>query len=194
MGQPKPAKIPFEDYLAIERRDDVRYAYIDGEIYSMAGGTVKHSTICFNTSGVLRDISRKAGTCQGFNSEMKIEVKPRGKYFYPDAGLACPKFIESTHLTGAIVNPKLIVEVTSKESAGYDMGAKFRSYWSIPTVHEYVLVEQDQPVVTIYRRRNDLMKVDFYEGVNAVAPLESVAGELRLSEIYENVTFEEQSK
>ncbi|OAV44240.1 Uma2 family endonuclease [Lewinella sp. 4G2] len=193
MGQPKLAKVPFEDYLTIERRDDMRYAYIDGEIFSMAGGTIQHTRICSNAHGVLRDVTRKTGTCEPFTSEMKIEVKARGKYFYPDAGLACPEYVESKHLTGAIVNPKLIVEVTSKESAGYDNSEKFRAYWSIPSVHEYILIEQEQPRVTIYRRRNDLMKMDHYEGLDAVVPLESVEGELRLADIYEKVRFEEEA-
>jgi Uma2 family endonuclease len=147
VGQAKHDYVAISDYLAIEREDQVRYEFHDGELFAMAGGTLAHPTICNNVAGELRDITRKAGSCVTFNSEIKIEVKPNGKYVYPNAGLACPKFKASKNITGAITNPRLIVEVTSKDSGNYDRGDKLKYYFGLPSVMEYIIVDQDQGTV-----------------------------------------------
>jgi Uma2 family endonuclease len=43
-----------EEYLAIDRDSlDVRYEYIDGTMYMLAGATANHSVIITNISGLL---------------------------------------------------------------------------------------------------------------------------------------------
>jgi Uma2 family endonuclease len=185
----KPGRVDISEYLKIERSNDQRFEFHEGEVFAMAGGTLNHSTICNNTAGELRNAVRKGGSCVAFNSEMKIEIYPKGKYIYPDAGVACPELKESNHLVGAITNPRLIVEVTSEASGNYDRGNKLKYYFSIPSLQEYLLIEQDEPSVTVFRRRGDLMKMDSYSGVEAIIPLESIDGNLALKDIYENVKF-----
>lgn len=102
MGIEKHDKIDFADYLATERESDTRFEYYHSELFAMAGGTINHTIASGNVYGALRDAIRKGGGCIPFTSEMKVEIQPRGKYVYPNAGLACPKLIESKHLTGAI--------------------------------------------------------------------------------------------
>ncbi len=189
MERAKHDYIAITDYLTIEREDDVRYEFHDGALFAMAGGTLAHSIICNNVAGEIRDLTRKSGTCISFNSEVKIEVKPNGKYVYPDAGLACPKLIESKNITGAITNPRLILEVTSEDSEGYDRGNKLKYYFSLPSVLEYLIVAQDKAEVTVWRRRGDLFKLDTYAGLDVKIPLESLEGELSLRDIYENVAL-----
>jgi len=189
MGQAKHDSVLITDYLSIEQEDRLRYEFHNGRLFEMAGGTIAHSTICNNVASELRALTRKTGSCISFNSEMKIEVVKNSKYVYPDAGLACPKLNESESIIGAITNPRLIVEVTSKESGNYDRGDKLKLYFSTPSIMEYLIVSQDQPEVTVWRRRGDLFKLDSYTGLDAVIPLESLAGELVLRDIYENVNL-----
>jgi Uma2 family endonuclease len=189
MGQAQHDYIAISNYLTIEREDDVRYEYHDGELFATAGGTLTHSTICNNVAGELRGLTRKTGSCVSFNSEMKIEIVKKNKYVYPDAGLACPKLEESENITGAITNPRLIVEVTSADSEGYDRGNKLKYYFGLPSVLEYLIVAQDKAEVTLWRQRGDLFKLDTYAGLDAVISLESIQGELLLQDIYENVVL-----
>jgi Uma2 family endonuclease len=51
VGQAKHDYVAISDYLAIEREDQVRYEFHDGELFAMAGGTLGHSTICNNVAG-----------------------------------------------------------------------------------------------------------------------------------------------
>ncbi|NJC26724.1 Uma2 family endonuclease [Neolewinella antarctica] len=189
MGQPQRSHVELDDYLAIEKQDDVRYEYYDGVLYAMAGGTINHTLICGNAYSALRGAAKRGGTCVPFTSEMKVEVKLDGQYVYPDAGLACPKIVESERLTGAVVNPCVIVEVTSEDSGDYDRGGKMTHYFSVPSVQEYVLISQEKFEVFVFRRRNDLMRIDNYVDPNAVIPIECTHETIRLSELYENVEF-----
>lgn len=187
MGEVQYDHVDISRYLEIERAGEVRYEFHEGELFAMAGGTLEHGRICGNCHGALRDATKKTGSCEAFTSELKVEVQPGGKYVYPDAGLACPKLKESTALTGAITNPCLIVEVTSDSSGNYDRGAKLKYYFSLPSLKEYLIIDQDRPIITVFRRRGDLMRMDTYSGVESMVPLESLDAELSMLDIYENV-------
>ena len=36
------------EYLAWEEQQEIRYEYVDGEVYAMTGGTINHSKIAAN--------------------------------------------------------------------------------------------------------------------------------------------------
>lgn len=176
MGQPPLNHVDIQDYLSIVQEDHVRYEFHEGQLIRMTGGTVRHSTICNNTAFGLTSIARKKGTCVAFNSEMKIEIEVANRYVYPDAAVACPKLQESATLTGAITKPRVIVEVSSNESVNYDCGAKFRYYFSLPSLKEYFIIDQDQALVTLFRRHGDgdLSGMVSVEGLEAVIELKSI--------------------
>ena len=44
----------FEEYLALERAEGIRYEYWDGEVLAMAGTTKRHNTIVQNLTFALR--------------------------------------------------------------------------------------------------------------------------------------------
>jgi Uma2 family endonuclease len=192
MGQEKFKDVAIEDYLAIEQEDRVRYEYHDGQLVRMAGGSVTHSDICNNVATALTNLTRASSSgCRAFNSEMKIEVAPGGKYIYPDAGASCGKRKESDRLKGAITNPVLVVEVLSPNSIKYDTGAKLRFYFSIPSITEYLIVYQDRAEVMLYRRHGngDLFGLHSAEGIKSSIELNSISSALKLADIYYGVDF-----
>ena len=150
----------------------------------MAGGTDTHNTISGNIAGELRNAAISTGRCYPFSSEVKIEIEPGGKYVYPDAGLACPDRILSKQLVGAITNPRVVVEVVSESSFRYDWEQKRRDYFSLPSVQEYLLISQDEAVVTVLRRRGDLMRIDTYEGLAEAVLVEALGVSIAMAEIY----------
>ena len=155
---------------------------------------MNHTRICRNLTSKLDDIATSKGTCEAFGSEVKLEVKRAGRYVYPDAGIACPEFKESDKITGAIVNPRIVVEVLSESSGEYDRGAKWRYYFSMPTVREYLIVEQAAPRVTLHRRAegNSLFHIEVIEGLDATLVLDSIGADIAMAEVYRNVALEEE--
>lgn len=194
MGQEKFKNVAIEDYLAIEREDEVRYEYIEGELFAMAGGTLNHSEICNNIAGELyAQVKAKGNRCKSFNSEMKVEISPNNKYLYPDAGVSCPDHNESDHIKGAITNPMVVVEVLSPSSVLYDQITKLRYYFSLPSVKEYLIVYQDKPEVMLYRRHGngDLFGLHAAEGIRSSIMLTSIEIELKLADIYYGIDFDD---
>ena len=189
MGQPQ-AVYSLEDYLALEQETGERYEFHEGELFAMAGGSYNHSLICSNVAGELRNLV-KGRPCTSFNSELKIQIQEQQRYVYPDATVVCSEPKKSTTMSGAITNPTLIVEVVSKESGDYDRGAKFRHYFSLPSVKEYLLIEQDRPQITLFRRHGNaqLFSVVYADGPEDAIELKSIGTSLELSEVYADVTF-----
>ncbi len=95
--------------------------------------------------------------------------------------------------TDTIINPKIIIEVLSKSTAGYDRGDKFQAYWTVDTVEEYVLIDQYRVHVEYFRPVSDkewLLRV--LTKADDVLKLESIEVEIALNKIYRNVTGAEE--
>ena len=191
MGTPKTGHVLIEDYVAAERADGCRYEYAEGLLYNMAGATLSHTRICTNLNRVLANALIDRGTCESFTSDLKVEVDKGKRYVYPDATVACPKAKESDVVTGAIVNPRVIFEVLSKGTANYDLTVKLRFYSSVSTVREYVLVSQEEPRVTIYRRKsaNDSFVVEIVYGLEQEVVLQSIGVRLLVADLFLNVAL-----
>jgi len=128
-----------------------------------------------------------------FPSEMKVWVKKRNKFFYPDLTIICdkPSFYKTRRDT--IDNPKLIIEVLSKSTASFDRAEKFLSYQTLAALDEYVLISQDKVLVEQYIKREDgnwIYKATI--GLESAVDFPSVKTQLSLKEIYDLVEFEEE--
>ena len=86
-----------------------------------------------------------------------------------------------------MLNPKVIFEALSPSTEAYDRGGKFRRYRSLPTLEEYVLVSTMEPLVEVYARPDWALRS--YEGLDAIARLESVDLDLPLRELYADLTW-----
>ena len=185
-------KLPIEEYLEVERQGETRLEYHQGILHTMAGGTINHSTLCNNTGFLLNSAVFGGGnTCRAFTSEVKIEIEKAERYVYPDAAVVCEAVEESDTIKGAIRNPKLVVEVISDTSADYDRGAKMRYYLSLPSVMKYLLIEQDRPAVSLYRRQDkgNLGRFHYADGLESSIELLTLGTHLALRDLYRDVEF-----
>jgi Uma2 family endonuclease len=89
-----------------------------------------------------------------------------------------------------LVNPLLIVEVSSRSTKAYDRGDKFMLYRMLPSFKEYVLVNQDTTKVEAFYKNTetswDIMTETNLE--NSIA-LRSLNILLPLAEIYKGIIF-----
>ena len=147
-------KLSLTDYQRLEEETDTRYEYHDGEVFAMAGASRKHSAIAANVSSFLNGVL-PAG-CRPFDSDLKIYVEAVNKGFHPDVSIAC-RPITGPDEMNAIDNPIILIEILSKSNADYDPvstagGEKFWFFSQLPSLREYVLIEQDRwAVETRYR-------------------------------------------
>jgi Uma2 family endonuclease len=178
------------EYFALEQASDARFEYWDGEIICMSGGTRAHYLISSNVHGSLVTALR-GGRCRAFTGDAAVWTPALPPYRYPDASVACGE-LQYKNINGldAILNPVLVVEVTSPSTIGRDEGEKFVAYQAIPTLREYLLVAQDAPRVTHYtRREGDAWERRDVTDVDAALELESVGCALKMRDIYDGLTF-----
>lgn len=201
-----------EDYVAFEEETDEKHEWIDGEVVplhrpliiagevvAMAGGTPMHALIGANT--IIAVGKRvEGGSCRVYTSDLRVRTPTfrsqsgfKGLYTYPDATVVCGK-LELDNLgkkTDTLLNPTLLVEVLSESTASHDRGKKFERYAEIESFREYVLVSQDEPVVTVFLRRdNGDWRISHHRGLDAIARLDSIDVDLPLAEVYAGVEFE----
>ena len=114
---------------------------------------------------------------------------------YPDAMVVSegPEYYQNRRDT--IVNPLLVVEVLSPSTKVHGPVStagtnKFMMYRTLPSLREYVLVEQDRPyVTTFFRNQAGHWEDTDVSDLNQSVRLRSVGEEIPLAQIYKNIDF-----
>ena len=168
-----------EAYLQGELLSETKHEYIDGAVYAMAGASKNHERITTNISGELWT-QLKNTPCEPFSSDIKVKVG--SKFFYPDVMVVCKDDSGNDYYTE---NPVIIVEVLSKSTRRMDETAKKFAYQTLPTLKEYVLIEQDFVDVEVCRRSEGWVSRHYFLGDSVT--LDSVGLTLSVADIYQRV-------
>lgn len=170
-------------YLAGELIAETRHEYIDGRVYAMAGASKNHESIVGN---VLAEIHQhlKGTSCRPFGSDVKVKVA-HNKFFYPDVMVVCEDKTDNAYYTEF---PVLLVEVLSESTRSKDETIKRIAYQSLPSLREYVLIEQDFISVEVCRRSAGWNSQHYLAGDEVY--FESVDLKLPIEEIYRWVEIE----
>lgn len=168
-----------DEYLQGELISDIKHEYIDGHVYAMAGASKNHERITGNVFAELRSLLRNT-PCEPFASDLKVKTA-RG-FFYPDAMVVCQDTSSNEYYAET---PVIIVEVLSKSTRRLDETVKKIAYQAIPTLQEYVLIEQDFVDLEICRRRAGWVSEHYFMGDTVT--FESVGLTLLVEEIYYRV-------
>lgn len=172
-----------DEYLEGELISEIKHEYIDGHVYAMAGASRNHERIAGNIFGELRSFLKNK-PCEPFSSDIKIKVG--SKFFYPDVMVICDEQSPHEYYTEA---PVIIVEVLSKSSRRIDETTKRIAYQGIPSLKEYVLIEQDFVDVEICRKSEGWVSRHFFWGDSVY--FEAIDLTLTVAEIYDRVDNDE---
>ncbi len=190
----QPQSMTPAEYLTWEADQPLRHEYIDGKVYVMTGGTLPHNDIAVNLTSALRIALRGTG-CKVRMSDAKVKIAEGGPYFYPDMVVSCDD--RDRRAIDAIAYPKLIIEVLSPSTAGFDRGDKFKFYRRIPTLQEYVLIDAQKIGVDCYRKTSTgkweltAYPDDAVDTENPILELVSLDFRCPLTLVYEEVEFPE---
>jgi Uma2 family endonuclease len=191
-AQLKPQYYTPEDYLHFEDLATERSEYYDGEIFTMAGGTINHNQITGNIYAELHIALRKKDF-RVYMADVKVWITQRNTFNYPDvmviAGM--PQFYENRH--DIVLNPQVIIEVLSDSTEGYDRGDKFAQYRTLESLQEYILINQNRYHIEHFKKMaaHEWLFTELQEK-QAGLKLESLGIILNLADIYDKVEFENQ--
>ena len=182
-------RLSVQEYLAWEAENEIKHEYIDGEVYAMSGGTGKHSSIMIN---ITIAIGQQLGDslCALHSSEMRVKVND-SRYVYPDLSAVCGKSSYEDESEISLLNPILVVEVTSPSSIEFDRVAKRDLYREAPSIQGYLVVDQHRVCAELYNRADVGWLLQVYTDPDDVIPLEMLNSELPLAEIYRGIAFDE---
>ncbi|HEY9786228.1 MAG TPA: Uma2 family endonuclease [Candidatus Obscuribacterales bacterium] len=174
-------------YLAQELVSPVKHEYLGGIVYAMVGARNVHNLIATNALVALG--SRLRGKpCRPYTSDTKVRIRmlSETRFYYPDVSVICRPNPQTDSFQD---EPAIILEALSRATRRIDEGEKRQAYLSIPSLSVYVLLEQEMPALTVFRRTEQGFVREVYEGLQADLPLPEIEANLPLSEIYDGVEF-----
>ncbi len=146
MGLPL-AKITLDEFLVREDREPERHEFYRGEVFALVGGTARHNRVILNLAGRIGD-HLDGSPCQVFAESMKVQIAEG--ILYPDVLVTCGKAQAGDEKI--ITDPKLIIEVLSPSTSGYDKRDKFALYRSLPSLREYALIDPATREVEVFTK------------------------------------------
>jgi len=176
-----------EEYLAFERKSEVRHEYFAGEVLAMVGASRRHNIIAANIIRVLGNQLLER-PCNVYPSDMRVKVSATGKYTYPDVSVTCEEELFDDDEKDTLLNPVVFIEVLSDSTEAYDRGRKFEHYRQIESLTQYLLVSQEPHRVEQFVRQNERdWMFSAYNDAADVVNLGVIGCGLALKDVYAKV-------
>src|SRR5579864_2345216 len=86
-AEEQPATMSIEEYRAFERASPMKHEYFHGQVYAMAGGTRRHSSLGRRMATLLA-VAIGDSPCEVFNSDMRLCLS-ESVAVYPDVAVSC---------------------------------------------------------------------------------------------------------
>lgn len=133
------------EFLEWEAQQAERHEFYWGETFARCGETARHNRVVLNLAS--RIGNHLNGTpCQVFANSIKVQI-PDG-VLYPDVMVTCAKAGAGDEQT--VTAPRLIIEVLSPGTKGYDQRDKFILYRTLASLREYVLIDAAKRQVEVF--------------------------------------------
>lgn len=182
------SKLTEEQYLAIEREAEFRSEFLDGVMYERSGASMRHAALQVNILSELHETLR--AECMVLTSDLRVRSSAR-MYAYPDLSVVCGKPLLADQHQDVLLNPVVIFEVLSPTTEKYDRGAKFQHYRTIPSLREYILVDQDKVRIEQYfRQDSNTWTLRDYQGPDEELKMDSIGVSVPLERIYHRVELQ----
>lgn len=176
--------ITVDDYLKYYCQEEgERYEPINGEIWAMDSTSKAHNTLALNITTLLRS-HLKGKPCKAYMECLKLYID--NNFYFPDVAVDCGEEDENDD-NYSLKAPTLLIEVLSNSTRRYDRIFKLGEYRKIPSLKEYMLIEQEFKEITLFRRNNSWKGEIYYEGDSIL--LESVNLTVSVNAIYDDVKF-----
>lgn len=178
------------DFLKWERLQEYKHEYAEGEIIAMAGASLNHNKILKN---VIVNIGSylKSNSCDIYPSDLRIAVKSKNSFFYPDATIICgdPQF-EDNSIPDTVKNPAVIFEILSPSTEDYDLGKKLFFYMQIESLEQYIIIDSQNIHVRIATKMdNGTWKFSELTQKEDSFFINPISLEILLTDLYDGVKF-----
>jgi Uma2 family endonuclease len=150
MRQAQVEIISVSEYLEGERTASERHEYVAGRIFAVVGASRRHNRICLNLASILQDRLNEH-PCRVYMSDVKLRVDATDAFYYPDLMVGCDPSDRDPYF---LCTPQVIVEVLSESTEAIDRREKWIAYQKLPSLREYLLLDQNKPNAQMYVRKD----------------------------------------
>jgi Uma2 family endonuclease len=181
MSAPAQRKMTVDEFLAWAEGQDGRWQLYNGVPYAMAPERTGHGKVKFRVQAALVQGIRKAGlSCHMLPGGATVRISVHTAH-EPDALVYCGPELPDDSIE--VPGPTIVVEVASPSTRRVDASLKLTGYFSLASVHHYLIVDPDGPPVIHHRRQGDgtILTTIVHDGVLTLAP---PGIELAVSEIF----------
>ena len=179
-----------EEYLEFEVNSEERHDYINGKVVCVSGESPNHNFISGNIAATL-NFAFKRKPFHTLILNQRVWIPNKRVYAYPDVIVIQGEVQLQEARKDTIINPLIIIEVLSKSTRSYDKDEKFSAERKIPTVQEYIVIDQYTMQIEQYFKtgKNSWNFSEYYDA-NETLSLNSIDFEITLEDIYDRVEFE----
>lgn len=174
------------EYLAFERAAKDKHIYVAGEVFAIAGTSLRHNGIVSNLIALLVEALR-GKPCRAFPSDLKVWVPALESFTYPDVVIVCGQPLIYEGETSVITNPRVLIEVLSDSTEAYDRGDKAEGYRTIASVTDYLLISQHKAHVEQFTRQADGSWLFCETGPGGTARITSIEAVVAIDDVYRDV-------
>ena len=189
MAVATPLRLTVEEYLEWEEANFEKHEYIDGEVRCMAGANRRHNQIATNTGSAIWQLLSDSN-CTVLNSDMRAKVGAT-RYVYPDLSVVCDEMLFERDNEMELLNPVLVIEVTSPSSIDYDRGYKRDFYFDVSTIEAYLIINQHRVYAELYTRQESGWFMQTFTETDDLIPLAMLDCELPMSQVYRGINMTE---
>ena len=159
--------------------------YPPGAHWAMAGGTAAHARIIVRLLATLEGHLAN-GPCSVYPSDMKLKAGPHD--YYPDAYVVCDEPMRPNQRS--VEDALLVCEVRSQSTADFDKGDKFEAYKHLPSLREYLILDNRRPQATLFQKHDDGVWHYMVITVGASVPLQTIGLRILLPQLYAGLTLD----
>ncbi|WP_058486958.1 Uma2 family endonuclease [Defluviitalea phaphyphila] len=166
----KPKMVDFEEFLQMDKENEHRLEYFNGEVVYLESPSVGHQRVLLNIATEFRKYFR-GKSCEVFISPLDVWLTNKEKTtkvkVQPDLIVICDK-------TGLMENayegiPALVIEIISTSNQTHDRVRKYSTYMEFG-VNEYWMINPKLKTVEVYVLEKDEYKqAAIYKGSDCAA-------------------------
>jgi Uma2 family endonuclease len=146
-------KMTVDEFLAWAEGQEGRWELYNGVPYRMSPERMGHIEVKVAVYLALQRAIRKAGVpCHAVADGAGVRIS-RDVMHAPDALVYCGAKLSGNALE--VPNPVILVEMASPSTRKFDDTVKRNGYFSLPSVHHYLIVDPEGPPVIHHSRQAD---------------------------------------
>jgi Uma2 family endonuclease len=185
------APMTLEEYFEMELVSETRHEYNSGYIQAMAYTSINHARILWNLNRELGNCLR-GKACEGFGSDRMLFIpncEGKARIFYPDMTIVCgeKELYQYKEKMVALLNPSVLIEVSSDTTMEDDFVNKWRCYKKLPSLKQYIIISQREKYIIVFNRTDNAeewLHTTLDADENTLKILDC---EIKVKDIYENV-------